>query len=198
MIIIIRHGETAWNVQKRKQGHKNSDLTQKGRRQGVEVANFLNKKKLNLDNFVFYSSPLKRVVDYSKIINQNLNYNFKLKKKIKLSNLLKEHKFGKWEGKNNKEIKIMFPDQVKNRKLDRWGYIIPGGESYQLLSKRIKKFIKKINLRKNYIIFTHEMVSKVLRGIIMNYNSKKILGLTHKNTSVYIYQNKSIREYKLK
>ena len=89
MIIIIRHGETAWNVQKRKQGHKNSDLTQKGRRQGVEVANFLNKKKLNLDNFVFYSSPLKRVVDYSKIINQNLNYNFKLKKKNKIIEFIK-------------------------------------------------------------------------------------------------------------
>ena len=38
----------------------------------------------------------------------------------------------------------------------------------------------------------------VLRGIIMNYKPKKILGLTHKNTSVYIYQNKSIKEYKLK
>ena len=73
MIIIIRHGETTWNLKKRKQGHKNSKLTAKGKRQAIKVAKFLNKKKYNLNNFHLYSSSLKRVIDYTKIINQNLN-----------------------------------------------------------------------------------------------------------------------------
>ena len=105
MIIIIRHGETIWNTQKRKQGHKNSKLTLKGKRQAIKVANFLNKKKYDLSKFKIYSSPLRRVLDYKNIIEKHLKPKFDLRKKTILSNMLKEHKFGHWEGKNDSEIK---------------------------------------------------------------------------------------------
>ena len=103
MIIIIRHGETYWNLKKRKQGHKNSKLTPEGKKQAIKVAKFLNKKKYNLNDFILYSSSLKRVTDYVKIVNRNLAYKFSFKNKIKLSSFLKEHKFGIWEGKNDTE-----------------------------------------------------------------------------------------------
>ena len=32
-VILIRHGETEWNVAKRFQGHKDSDLTENGKQQ---------------------------------------------------------------------------------------------------------------------------------------------------------------------
>ncbi len=198
MIIIVRHGETEWNLKKRKQGHKNSKLTPKGKKQAIKVAKFFNKKKYNLNKFILYSSSLKRVTDYTKIINHNLVNNFNFKKKVKLSNQLKEHKFGHWEGKNDKEIEKLFPKQVKKRKADRWNYVIPGGESYGLLYKRIKKFIqKKMNLKKNYVIFSHDMVSRVFRGYLMNYKPSKIIKSEHKNSSIFIYNNKSLKEYKL-
>ena len=141
MIIIIRHGETAWNLKKRKQGHKNSKLTSKGKKQAIKVAKFFNKKKYNLNHFILYSSTLKRVTDYTKIINRNLTNRFNFKKQVRLSNQLKEHKFGHWEGKNDREIEHIFPDQIKKRKVDKWNYVIPGGESYGLLYERISKFI---------------------------------------------------------
>ena len=72
MIIIIRHGQTLWNLLKKKQGHKNSKLTSKGKRQAVKAANFFNKKIKDIEEFKIYSSPLKRVVDYINIINKNL------------------------------------------------------------------------------------------------------------------------------
>ena len=198
MIIIVRHGETEWNLKKRKQGHKNSKLTPKGKKQAIKVAKFFNKKKYNLNKFILYSSSLKRVTDYTKIINHNLVNNFNFKKKVKLSNQLKEHKFGHWEGKNDKEIEKLFPKQVKKRKADRWNDVIPGGESYGLLYKRIKKFIqKKMNLKKNYVIFSHDMVSRVFRGYLMNYKPSKIIKSEHKNSSIFIYNNKSLKEYKL-
>ena len=197
MIIIIRHGETLWNIEKRKQGHKNSKLTPKGKKQALKIAIFLKKKKFNLNKFIFYASSLKRVKDTTKIIFDFINKDYK--KKITFLNSLKEHKFGIWEGKNDKEIKRLFYDQVKKRELDRWNYKIPKGESYALLNKRIKRFKqKKINLKKNYVIFTHEMVSKVLRGLIMKYNRRKILKLKHKNDSIFIYDKKKFKEFKTK
>ena len=198
MIIIIRHGETTWNLKKRKQGHKNSKLTAKGKRQAIKVAKFLNKKKYNLNNFHLYSSSLKRVIDYTKIINQNLTHKFVFKKKVKLTNNLREHKFGIWEGKNDKEIEKLYPDQVKKRKDDRWNYVIPSGESYGLLYKRIKKFIRKsLDLKKDYVIFSQDMVSRVMRGYLMKYNNKKIMNSEHKNSSIFIYNNKKLKEFKL-
>lgn len=198
MIIIIRHGETAWNLKKRKQGHKNSKLTSKGKKQAIKVAKFFNKKKYNLNHFILYSSTLKRVTDYTKIINSNLTNRFNFKKQVRLSNQLKEHKFGHWEGKNDKEIEHIFPDQIKKRKVDKWNYVIPGGESYGLLYERISKFIqKKIDLKKNYVIFSHDMVSRVFRGYLMKYKPNKIINSEHKNSSIFIYNNKSLKEYKL-
>ena len=198
MIIIVRHGETSWNLKKRKQGHKNSKLTLKGKKQAIKVAKFFNKKKYNLNDFILYSSSLKRVTDYTKIINYNLIHKFNFKKKVKFNNQLKEHKFGDWEGKNDNEIKKIFPEQFKKRKADKWNYVVPRGESYNLLYKRVKKFItKNIDLKKNYVIFSHDMVSRVFRGYLMKYKINKIMDLEHKNSSIFIYKNKSLREYKL-
>ena len=104
MIIIVRHGQTFWNVLKKLQGHKNSKLTAKGKKQALRVAKFLNRRIENFEKFKIYSSPIKRVIDYTNVINTNL-VNKKIKKKIIYSDYLKEHNFGKWEGKSIKEIK---------------------------------------------------------------------------------------------
>ena len=198
MIIIVRHGQTYWNLEKRKQGHKNSKLTEKGKKQALKIAKFFNKNNFNLNNFILYASPLKRVIDFTKIINKNLNHKFNLKKKLKLSDKLKEHKFGLWEGKSDKEIKKLFPDQVKKRKFDKWNYKIPQGESYEILYKRVKKFINiKIEFKKNYIIFTHDMVSRVFRGYLMKYKKKKIMNSEHKNSSIFIFKKNQIKEIRL-
>jgi probable phosphoglycerate mutase len=198
MIIIVRHGQTYWNLEKRKQGHGNSKLTEKGKKQALKIAKYFNKNNLNLNNFILYSSPLKRVIDYAKIINRNLNHKFILKKKLNLSDELKEHKFGLWEGKSDKEIEELFPDQIKKRKLNKWHYKIPQGESYEILYKRVKKFInKRIKFKKNYVIFTHDMVSRVFRGYLMKYKKEKILNSEHKNNSIFICDKKKIKEIRL-
>ena len=197
MIIIIRHGQTIWNILKKKQGHKNSKLTDKGKEQGHKVAMFLNKKFSTNINFIVYASPIKRVKDYIKIIDKDLKY-FHLANKINYFNSLKEHKFGKWEGKTIKEIKMKYKDEYQSREKDKWNYKIPNGESYKLLSIKLKNFIKKkINHKKNYIIFTHEMVSKVLRGNLMNFSKKKIIKSKHNSNYIYIFENKKLQKYKI-
>ena len=72
MIIIVRHGQTLWNVLKKLQGHRNSKLTVKGNRQAIKVAKFFDQKIKKIEDFKIYSSPIKRVVDYTNVINSNL------------------------------------------------------------------------------------------------------------------------------
>ena len=38
MILLVRHGETEWNVERRFQGRRDSPLTERGRRQADAMA----------------------------------------------------------------------------------------------------------------------------------------------------------------
>jgi len=54
-VILIRHGETDWNYQKRYCGFSDIDLNEKGRQQARELYKRLNKEKVNK----VYSSDMK-------------------------------------------------------------------------------------------------------------------------------------------
>ena len=117
---------------------------------------------------------------------------------IIFSIFLKEHKYGKWEGKTILEIKKFFPKEFEKREINKWNYKVPNGDSYAILATRLKKFLNnKINLKKNYVIFTHEMVSKILRGLLLNLKNKKIIKLKHNSDNIFIYNNKKIKKIKI-
>ena len=55
-ILIIRHGQTAWNTQKRLQGHSDIPLNENGRLQAVTLAKILRDEPLD----AIFSSDLQR------------------------------------------------------------------------------------------------------------------------------------------
>ena len=55
-IILVRHGETKWNIEGRYQGQEDTELSERGLEQGRLLAQGL--KDVPID--VFMSSPLKR------------------------------------------------------------------------------------------------------------------------------------------
>lgn len=63
-IYIIRHGETAWNAQRRIQGRSDVELNENGRRLAKVTAQAL--KDIPFD--LAYTSPLKRAVETAQII----------------------------------------------------------------------------------------------------------------------------------
>ena len=99
MIILLRHGETVWNKQKRVQGSKDSALTKKGEMQVKSIGIFL---KENFDeNFIIYSSSLERAVTSAKIISHILNTK---SKSSFTSSYITEMSFGVFEGKTKEFI----------------------------------------------------------------------------------------------
>ncbi|KAF8410012.1 hypothetical protein HHK36_002532 [Tetracentron sinense] len=64
-IIVVRHGETIWNVNARIQGHLDVELNEVGRQQAAAVADRLSKEsKIS----AVYSSDLKRALETAQII----------------------------------------------------------------------------------------------------------------------------------
>ena len=72
-LYMLRHGETAWNTERRMQGTKNSDLTEHGRRQALAMGRAL-KAELARESgpTIFLRSPLGRTRETADIIGQVL------------------------------------------------------------------------------------------------------------------------------
>ena len=70
-LILIRHGQSEWNQQKRFTGWVDVGLTDKGRAEAKKAGELIKEKKIKLDSF--YSSYQKRANDTLKIIMKELN-----------------------------------------------------------------------------------------------------------------------------
>lgn len=94
-ILVIRHGQTNWNVKNRIQGRTDTNLNQKGIEQAYEVSKNLEDKKIDL----IISSPLKRTRQTAEVINNKRNI------PMIIDNRLIEISYGEMEGKLANEIK---------------------------------------------------------------------------------------------
>ena len=93
-LYIIRHGTTKWNVERRLQGRKDSELTE----EGIKRAIMLRDRLQDVDFDMIYSSPLNRALETAKIIKGQRNI------EIIIHKSLCELDFGNWEGMQISEI----------------------------------------------------------------------------------------------
>ena len=110
-ILLIRHGETDWNVEKRLQGHTDIDLNREGVRQAAALGRVLLNEPLD----AIFSSDLKRAFGTAQGIAIPRGMN------IQLDTGLRERCFGAFEGLNHPEINERFPDDYaawKRRDID--------------------------------------------------------------------------------
>lgn len=94
-IIVVRHGQTDWNVRDLLQGRTDIELNDTGKAQAIETAN--NLKDTNID--AIYASPLKRTQKTAMEINKTRNL------EIIVDDRLIERGFGDYEGKTGVDFK---------------------------------------------------------------------------------------------
>lgn len=182
-IYFIRHGETIWNTLKIFQGSSNSPLTEKGR----EQAKKLGEKLKNTEFSNFYSSPLGRTIETSKLIIGDRDI------KIEFIDEFKEISVGRMEGVPREEFEREFPGQFHNfffnpKDYDPAPY---GGESFPQLIERVERGLKKIteNHKKNdvVVVITHGMTLKAIFKVIKNISFEELGEVAvPKNTSLSI------------
>ncbi|MGB7440646.1 MAG: histidine phosphatase family protein [Coleofasciculaceae cyanobacterium] len=102
-VIIVRHGQSTYNIQKRVQGRLDeSVLTEKGTEDAQKVGTALS--SLNLD--AVYCSPLKRARQTAEIILSSLSAS----PKLEVVDKLMEVDLPLWEKLRKSEIQANFPD----------------------------------------------------------------------------------------
>lgn len=126
-IIAIRHGETAWNVDTRTQGHLDIPLSANGRWQAERLASALKDASIS----AIYASDLTRAWETAQYIGQAQG--LQVIKEIGL----RERDFGDFEGKTFAEIEVLLPEQsMRWRKRDP-DFYPTGGESLVALRGRV-------------------------------------------------------------
>ncbi|NER81920.1 MAG: histidine phosphatase family protein [Leptolyngbya sp. SIO1D8] len=99
-MLLVRHGETEWNRQKRFQGQIDIPLNENGQRQGEQAAEFL--RDVNIDAAV--TSSLSRPKETAELI---LRHHSGVS--LETNDDLKEIGHGEWEGLYEQEIEAGYP-----------------------------------------------------------------------------------------
>ena len=140
-IILIRHGETDWNMEGRYQGQADTDLNDTGRRQAEKL--FARMRNETVDRI--YSSDKIRAVNSAKIIFRGRD--------IEIETNLREISFGVFEGLNYKEILRRYPDIHAGWMKNPFDFMIPGGELPADFRNRVLRAFKSIvSLNKDKIV----------------------------------------------
>ncbi len=164
-LYIIRHGTTKWNVERRLQGRKDSELTE----EGIKRAIMLRDRLQDVDFDMIYSSPLNRALETAKIIKGQRNI------EIIIHKSLCELDFGNWEGMQISEIERKFPKEYYSYIKDPESYIPIDGESFEELFIRVKHFLDDIARldAKNILVVTHGVTIKAILAIIKKLSLKE-------------------------
>ena len=125
-ILLARHGETDWNLQRRVQGHSDTPLNETGRAQALALAETLAGAELD----AIYSSDLARARETARVVAERLGLS------VSVLPELRERNFGTWEGLTDTEILARFP-QAKS---GSWG----DAETKEEMTERVLGALRRI------------------------------------------------------
>jgi len=127
-LVVVRHGETEWNLASRIQGHADSPLTPAGQAQAAAIAERLAGERF--DRLV--SSDLGRAWRTAQAIAARTGH------AIVADARLRERNYGLAEGLTYGEIGVHYPEIFSRVRDTDPDYVVPGGESRRQLFERIR------------------------------------------------------------
>jgi alpha-ribazole phosphatase len=154
-IILVRHGETAFNAAETFRGRVDVPLNEIGLKQAQLLGNYLSTEKIK----VVYSSPLQRAVQTAEAIASPH------KLKVKLVENLNDIDCGEWEGLTLKEVKERYEDIYQDWVDTPEQVRIPGGEGLEDVKSRVFPFVKDAVTRARegkIVLVSHRAVNKAL------------------------------------
>ncbi len=139
VLYFVRHGETDWNRERRLQGQHDIPLNALGRtqasRSGVLLKELLTEGNLPASDYDYVSSPLGRARETMELMRGEMGLD---PAAYRTDARLMEMSFGRWEGFTYADLQAREAAALEARERDKWGFVLPGGESYAQLEKRVQ------------------------------------------------------------
>jgi len=183
-VVLLRHGETVYNTEKRLQSTKDS-LTDKGKEQIRNILGDL--KEFNFSKLI--SSDEKRAVESAEIISKFLGIDFEQ------NSLIREKSSGEFSDRLVSEVDWSI---VKGPFFEKK---IPGGESIQDVIVRASEFFKILNTFKQeeeILVISHGTFLRILFCLMLNKDIQEtILDYEFPNASKIIISRSNLDEWAL-
>ena len=153
-IVLVRHGETEWNVGEIYRGRADVALDRVGIKQAELLGKYLSGLKLD----AIYSSPLKRALDTANIVAQYHNVG------VQVNNGLIDFDYGEWQGLPDKEVEKLYPALHSEWYANPHLVKMPGGEGLDDVRKRALVVVNEVvsKYKGSVALISHRVVSKVL------------------------------------
>jgi len=177
-IILLRHGQTDYNLQGRMQGSIDIPLNATGMAQADKLGKYLQNTPID----VFISSSLKRANATAKIVAA---YHHK-ENEVLIDSRLKEINLGDWGGAYVKDLQIKYPKKYACWKETPWRFKAPHGETFRIVAKRGAEALTDIAQKysgKTVLVAAHSMLNPS--------SVCKLLGINHKHMLQFAQDNAS-------
>lgn len=167
-LLLVRHGETEWNRQKRFQGQIDVPLNNNGHAQARRASEFLANVKIDKA----FSSPMLRPKDTAlEILSKHPNI------KLELFDELKEISHGLWEGKFEHEIEAKFAGQLDIWQSQPETVQMPEGENLQQVWDRIaiiwQKIVESVPAGETALVVAHDAVNKAILCLLFDFTPEQ-------------------------
>jgi probable phosphoglycerate mutase len=161
ILYFARHGETDWNRERRLQGQHDIPLNALGRTQasrcGELMRELLTRDGRPLTHFDYVSSPLGRARETMELMRGAMALDPQV---YRTDARLMEMSFGRWEGFTYAELQSREAAALVARENDKWGFVLPGGESYAQLELRVGAWFD--TLERDSVVTAHGGVCRAL------------------------------------
>lgn len=182
-LVLVRHGQSTWNLENRFTGWTDVDLTELGRAEAAEAGKLL--KENNFDFDIAYTSVLKRAIKTLGIIQDEMNLNWI---PVIRAWQLNERHYGNLQGLNKSETAKKFgEEQVK---IWRRSYDVPP-PALELTDERHPKFDRRYASLSDLQLPATESLKTTLDRVLPYWNTvlapeiksnKRVLIVAHGNS----------------
>ncbi len=179
-LILVRHGETEWNRQRRIQGNRSDTrLSQAGMKEAERLAAALAAERVD----ALYSSPLKRAAETARVIGEACRV------PVQLLEELREIDVGELDGMFERELAGRYEDAWKGLREGNATTPLPGGESLQDVQKRTSWAVDRILERHTdgtVVIVGHLLTNLAILCQALEMDLKQVIQLRQAPASITV------------
>jgi probable phosphoglycerate mutase len=183
-VYFLRHGETEWNRAGRYQGQTDIPLNATGRaqarRNGEALRAILARDGLDPGALAYVTSPLSRAVETMEIAREALGL---ARAGARLDPRLMEAAYGTWEGRTLAELASIDPAGLERRRVDPFGFVPDGGESYDVVGARAAAALAELD--RPSVVVAHGGLSRPVRAAILGLTPAEAMRLGAPQDKVY-------------
>ena len=148
-LLLVRHGETAWNATGRFQGQMDIDLNVVGQRQALALAERLASEEIH----AVYASDLRRAYDTALAIAARHPV------AVHAEPRLRQMDYGSWQGLTDAQMQEQDPEGFADWNADQVNRSPPGGESLSQVANRLTSLLDEVRAQ-----YAHQTVVLVSHG----------------------------------